>query len=89
MENKWEMVYKANGNLDAAMIVDFLAAHDIGATSMQESLGATYGLTVGPLGESRIYVPAEHKEAALALLEAMKRGDFELPDEQEPPLPED
>jgi Leu/Phe-tRNA-protein transferase len=89
MKKEWEQVYNAFGHLDASMIVDFLAAHGIEATSMQESLGSTYGLTVGPLGESRIYVAADQKDAAIALLEAMERGDFELPDEQEPTSSED
>lgn len=83
MKKEWEMVYIAYGHLDASMLVDFLSAHGIEATSMQESLGTTYGLTVGPLGESRIYVVADQKEAAIELLEAMERGEFELPDDQD------
>ena len=89
MKKEWEMVYTSYGQLDASMIVDFLMAHGIEAVTMQESVGQTYGLTVGPLGESRVYVSAEHKDAAIALLEAMERGEFELPDEQEPTSTED
>jgi Leu/Phe-tRNA-protein transferase len=89
MNKEWEMVYTSYGHLDASMIVDFLMAHGIEAVAMQESVGQTYGLTVGPLGESRIFVSPEHKDAAIALLEAMERGEFELPDEQEPTSTED
>jgi hypothetical protein len=89
MKNEWEMVYTSYGQLDASMIVDFLKAHGIEAVVMQESVGQTYGLTVGPLGESRIYVSADQKEAAIAILEAMERGEFELPDEPEPTATDD
>jgi hypothetical protein len=89
MKNEWEFVYTAYGQLDASMIVDFLSVHGIEAVAMQESVGATYGLTVGTLGESKIYVAPENKDTAIALLDAMERGDFELPDEKDTSLPED
>ncbi|MEI8130919.1 MAG: DUF2007 domain-containing protein [Leptolinea sp.] len=87
MKKEWELIYTAYGQLDASMIVDFLSAHGVEATAMQESLGSTYGLTVGPLGESRIYVTADQKKAAIELLEAMERGEFELPDDQDSTSP--
>jgi len=83
MKKEWELIYTAYGQLDATMIVDFLSAHGIEATAIQESLGTIYGLTVGPLGESRIYVNTDQKKAAIEILEAMERGEFELPDEQD------
>jgi hypothetical protein len=77
---EWEQVYTAYGQLDAAMIIDFLAAQGIEATAMQESIGTTYGLTVGPLGESRIYVRSNQKSEAITILKSMEKGDFILPD---------
>lgn len=82
MKKEWEFVYTAYGQLDAAMIVDFLKSQGIEAKSMQESLGSIYGLTVGPLGESLIYVVSDQKEKALEVLQGMENGEYELPDDQ-------
>jgi hypothetical protein len=79
MNNKpWIHIYTAYGQLDAAMLVDFLQANGIEATSLQESLGTTYGLTVGPLGEAKIYVPEEKKDEAEALIKQMEEGKLEI-----------
>lgn len=79
-EKDWIHIYTAYGRLDAAMMVDFLSANGIEATSMQESLGSVYGLTVGPLGEAKIYVPVKDKDAALDLIRQMEEGKLELPE---------
>lgn len=86
MNKPWIHVYTAYGQLDAAMLVDFLMANGIEATSIQESLGATYGLTVGPLGEAKIYVPADQRSAALDLIKRMENGELVQPD-NDAPLP--
>ncbi len=65
------------------MMVDFLKANGIEATSMQESLGTTYGLTVGPLGEAKIFVPEDQKEAAEDLIKSMEEGKLEISDNEE------
>ncbi len=80
MSKQWVHVYTAYGQLDAAMLVDFLKANSIEAISMQESLGTTYGLTVGPLGEAKIYVTEDQKAAAEELIKQMEDGKLELPD---------
>jgi hypothetical protein len=82
MSKQWVQVYKAYGQLDAAMLVDFLIANGIEATSMQESVGRTYGLTIGTLGEAIIYVPEDQKAAAEELIAQMEQGKLELPDNQ-------
>jgi hypothetical protein len=82
MSKQWVQIYTANGQLDAAMMVDFLKANGIDATSMQESVGTTYGLTLGTLGEAMIYVPEEQKAAAEELINQMEQGKLELPDDQ-------
>jgi hypothetical protein len=82
MSKQWVHIYTAYGQLDAAMMVDFLKANGIDATSMQESVGTTYGLTLGTLGEAMIYVPEEQKAAAEELINQMEQGKLELPDDQ-------
>ncbi|NLF52717.1 MAG: hypothetical protein GX577_16445 [Leptolinea sp.] len=84
MKKQWTHVYSAYGQLDAAMLVDFLLANGIEATSIQESLGTTYGLTVGPLGEAKIFVPIDQKEMAETLIRQMQEGKLETGDEQSP-----
>jgi hypothetical protein len=88
MNKPWVQVYTAYGQLDASMLVDFLIAHGIEATSIQESLGTTYGLTVGPLGEAKIYVPDDQRSAALDLIKQMEDGELVQPDNTDP-LPAD
>jgi hypothetical protein len=76
-------VYSAQGMLDAEMIVNFLASQGIEAMASQESVGITYGINMGPLGEVKIYVPeTQENDAHLALME-MEKGMFELPDDDQ------
>jgi hypothetical protein len=82
MSKQWVQIYTAYGQLDAAMMIDFLQANGIEATSMQESVGRTYGLTIGTLGEAIIYVPEDQKIAAEELINQMEQGKMELPDNQ-------
>jgi len=82
MEKQWIQIYTVSGQLNAAMIIDLLKANGIDATSMQESIGITYGLNIGPMGEARIYVPEDQKVAAEELIKQMEEGKLELPDDQ-------
>ncbi len=70
-------VYTAAGDLDAEMVKGFLEAQGIKVMLVQESVGRTYGLTVGMLGEVKLLVPSEQAEEAKSLLEDMEDGDFE------------
>ena len=79
MEPNYKLVAKAHGHVDAEMIKIFLEAAGIPAQIFQESLGITYGLTVGSLGEVDILVPAENEAEALQLLEDMESGVLEQP----------
>ncbi|MBN2047592.1 MAG: DUF2007 domain-containing protein [Anaerolineaceae bacterium] len=72
-------VYRVNDALEAEMVTAFLKAHGIEAWAYQESAGATLGLTGGFLGRVKVYVLEEQEENAVAMLEAMERGEFELP----------
>jgi hypothetical protein len=91
MEKQWIHVYTVSGQLSAAMIIDLLQANGIEATSLQESAGVTYGLVMGTMGEARIYVPEDKKNAAEELLRQLDNGQLELPDSDSlfPDLPED
>jgi len=79
----YEEVYRANGRLHADIIRGFLEAAGFSVLLYQESAGAVYGLTVGPLGEVRILVPADQAADARDLLAAMDRGQISAPDEGE------
>lgn len=76
-------VYTARGMLEAEMIVNFLASQGIKAMASQESVGITYGLTIGPLGEVKVYVPEDQENEAHEALMEMEQGVFELPDDDE------
>ncbi|GAP22972.1 DUF2007 domain-containing protein [Leptolinea tardivitalis] len=80
MNKEWVKVYTTFGQLNAAMMVDFLMANGISATSMQESIGVTYGLNLGTLGEAFIYVPIGQKEMAETLIRDMEEGKFDSPE---------
>ena len=71
------VVYTTSGPGEAGIIQSVLNAAGIPCELSREGAGAAYGLTVGPLGEVDVLVPAAHAEAAKALLAAMERGDLE------------
>jgi hypothetical protein len=79
MEQKRVVVYIAHGLLEAETVRLFLESNDIPGFVSQESAGVTFGLTVGPLGEAKVYVSSEDQQQAVELLEAMEEGDFVLP----------
>lgn len=84
--NEYVEVYRANGQLEADMIRLMLEANGLHVVTRQESAGAVYGLTIGPMGEVPIYVLENEEADAAALLEAMEAGKLEqnLPDETLP-----
>lgn len=68
----------AYGDLDAEMLKGFLEAQGINVTLSQESLGKTYGLSVGSLGTVDVLVPEDQEADALNILAAMEAGEFEV-----------
>lgn len=70
-------VYSTEGQLEAEMIKGFLEAQGINVVLSQESIGRTYGLTAGRLGQVKILVPESQAEEAVSILEAMERGEYE------------
>jgi hypothetical protein len=83
MPSNWVIIYTAAGLLQAEIIRSLLEATELPVRLQQESAGAVYALTVGPLGEVEVLVPAEHETEALALVEAYERGDLVAPEESE------
>jgi hypothetical protein len=79
MDSQYIEVYTVNGSLNAEIVKTFLEAAGIQVYTSQESIGLTYGLTVGSLGLAHIYVPADQEEKARELLAEMERGDFNQP----------
>ncbi len=73
----YEPVYTAHGQLEAESIKAFLESFEIPAIIMQESVGVTYGLTIGSLGEARVCVPETMAETARDFLRRMLAGEFD------------
>jgi hypothetical protein len=78
MEPEYVLAYTTTGHILAESIVALLKSFGINAFTSQESAGITYGLTIGPLGEAKIYVPEEQLEEALHILEQMERGELQV-----------
>ena len=72
-----EVVYIANGRLEAESVKALLESFEIPAFLNQESAGLTYGLTVGVLGEVEVLVPLSFIEEAKKIIEEMKDGKLE------------
>lgn len=84
MEPEYELAYRVTGHILAESITALLKSFGIDAYLSQESAGITYGLTIGPLGEARIYVRADQLEDAKHLLEQMERGELQVEQEENP-----
>jgi len=77
-----EVVFIANGMLEAESVKILLESFGIPAYTNQESAGTVYGLTVGPLGEVEVIVPPEHLEDAKKIIAEMKAGNLEITDNE-------
>jgi len=77
-----EVVYIADGKLEAESVKILLESFEIPAFVNQESAGAVYGLSVGSLGEVEVVVPMKYIEDAKKIIAAMKAGELELPDSE-------
>ena len=77
-----EVVYVANGMLEAESVKIMLESFEIPAFVNQESAGTVYGLSVGPLGEVEVVVPTQYIAAAKQVIEDMRAGKLELPDSE-------
>ena len=59
-----KLIWKANGYMDAQLIKNYLESFGITVYNFEESVGLSYGLTSGPLGEVELYVPTAQAEEA-------------------------
>lgn len=69
-----EVVYVADGMLQAESIRIMLESFGITAFVNQESAGTTYGLTVGFLGEVEVIVPLDQVAEAKKIIADMEDG---------------
>ncbi len=86
-EERWELVYKANGQLEAEMLRGLLEAQGISVFLTQEGAGHAFGLTVGPLGLVQVLVPASQVEQARQVLQDYESGEearTTFPDQERP-----
>lgn len=72
-----EVVYVAEGMLEAESVKILLESFGITAFVNQESAGIAYGFTVGALGEVDIIVPPAQVEEAKKIIAAMESGKLE------------
>lgn len=70
-----EVVYRAQGMLEAEAIKGRLEASGIPAALDFESVGQTFGITIDGLGEVRILVPTDRAGDARELLQAESAED--------------
>ena len=77
-----EVVFVANGMLEAESVKILLESFGITAYTNQESAGTVYGLTVGPLGEVEVIVPPEQVDDARKIIAEMKAGNLEVKDNE-------
>lgn len=80
MTENWVVVHTAAGVLQAEIIRGLLEAADIPARTRQESAGAIYALTVGPLGEVEVLVAETQYAAALEVMRAYEHGELDSPE---------
>jgi hypothetical protein len=85
MNPNYVQVYSANGHLAGEMIRILLESVSIPVFLVQESAGIAYGLTVGPLGQVKIYVPEAYTAQARDVIAAMEHDQLDAPEELEQP----
>jgi hypothetical protein len=80
MTTGWVAAYTAAGQLQADIVKGLLEAAGIPVWTLREGAGAMYALTVGPMGEVEVMVPAERLAEAEAMIEQMEAGQLETGD---------
>jgi len=72
-----EVVYVANGKLEAETIKILLGSFGIEAFINEESAGLSYGLTAGTLSEAEVLVRGKDLEDAKKIIKEMEDGNLE------------
>lgn len=80
----WKVLVEVSGGLRPEILKGLLEAQGIPAMLNQEGAGRAYGLTVGPLGQVQVLVPAEQYEEARQLLDDFYAGKFAAGEGEEP-----
>lgn len=75
-----EVVFVANGMIEAESVKILLESFGIPAFVNQESAGGTYGFTVGLLGEVEVIVPLSRIDEAKKIIADMNSGALEISD---------
>jgi len=83
MEQEWVVLEKIAGELQAEILKGFLEAQGIPVMLSQEGAGRAIGLSVGPLGEVELLVPADLRLEAEYVLEDYRAGKFEMDEDLE------
>jgi hypothetical protein len=78
-----EVVFIAQGMLEAESVKILLESFNIPAYLNQESAGSVFGFTVGPLGEVEVLVPKQYIDEAKKIIDEMNTGKLESPDTPE------
>ncbi len=63
-DDELKLIWKANGYMDSQLIKNYLESFGIAVYNFEESVGLSYGLTAGPLGEAELYVLSSQLEEA-------------------------
>ena len=77
MHEKLQLIWKAQGYLDAQMIKNYLESFGVTVYVFEESVGKTFGFTVGPLGVVEIFVLKEQANEAQEILNAYLNEPFD------------
>ena len=88
-EGKYKCAYIGQGMLNAEMVKMFLESWGIQTMVSQESSGKTYGLTLGPMGEAKVYVPESSYDQAIELIDSMEAGQYSDLGGQDSPDPDE
>ena len=70
-------VYSASGRLDGEMMKNLLESFEIECVLLGESVGATYGLTVTPVGKVEVMVRSSDVEKAKQIIQQYQSGELE------------
>lgn len=90
-EENWEVLEEIGGSFQAEILRGLLEAQGISVVLSQEGAGhSAYAVTVGPLGQVQILVPAHQLSSARKILDDYYSGAYEdLPPLDDGEMPED
>jgi len=75
-QESWSTLLEVYDRLEAEILKEALEAQSIPATLFQESAGALYPTTFGPLGKIEVCVPDDRLQEAEAWLKSYNNGEL-------------